>query len=71
MALLLIPFFMPLLLLGWVLTSREEREQQLLDLQAEREVAETWGVLFGRESQVISCDRLFDEEGERVNPSGW
>ena len=71
MALLLIPFFMPLLLLGWVVTSREERAMQLMDLQKEREVAETWGVLFGRESQVISCDRLFEDDGERARPSGW
>jgi hypothetical protein len=71
MALLLIPFFMPLLLLGWVITSREERALQLQDLQQERQVAETWGVLFGRESQVISCERLFDDEGERVSPDYW
>jgi hypothetical protein len=54
MALLLIPFFMPLLLLGWVLTWREDREQQLL----EQQVANTWGVLFGRESQVTSHEGL-------------
>lgn len=71
MALLLIPFFMPLLLLGWVLTSREERALRLQDLKQEREVAETWGVLFGRESQVISGDRLFDEDGHRTEPQGW
>jgi hypothetical protein len=58
MALLLIPFFMPLLLLGWVLTTPEERAQQLLDMQRERQVAESWGVLFGRESAVMICDDI-------------
>jgi hypothetical protein len=58
MALLLLPFFMPLLLLGWAMSWREDRAQQLL----ERQVANTWGVLFGRESQVTSRERLIEEE---------
>jgi hypothetical protein len=58
MALLLLPFFMPLLLIGWAMTWREDRAQQLL----ERQVANTWGVLFGRESQITSRERLIEEE---------
>ena len=49
MALLLFPFFMPLFLIGWVLTPREEREQRLLESRRELEVAATWGVLYSRE----------------------
>lgn len=49
MALLLVPFFMPLFLIGWVLTPREEREHRLLESRREQEIAGTWGVLFGRE----------------------
>jgi hypothetical protein len=49
MALLLLPFFMPLFLIGWVLTPREEREHRLLETNREQEIAQTWGVLFGRE----------------------
>jgi hypothetical protein len=49
MALLLVPFFMPLFLIGWVLTPREEREHRLLESRREQEVAATWGVLYGRE----------------------
>ena len=49
MALLLVPFFMPLFLIGWVLTPREEREHRLLESRREQEVAATWGVLFGPE----------------------
>jgi hypothetical protein len=66
MALLLIPFFMPLLLIGWALSWREDRQQQLV----ERQVANTWGVLFGRESQVTSRERLF-EEGEHSQSRSW
>jgi hypothetical protein len=60
MALLFVPFFMPLLLLGWVLTWREDREQQLV----EQQVANTWGVLFGRESLVTSREQLFEESAD-------
>jgi hypothetical protein len=49
MALLLIPLFMPLLLLGWVLTPREERELRLLESRSEQQIARSWGVLYGRE----------------------
>lgn len=49
MALLLVPFFMPLFLIGWVLTPREEREHRLLESRREQEVAATWGVLFAPE----------------------
>lgn len=58
MALLLLPFFMPLFLIGWVLTPREEREQRLLASERERQVSETWGVLFGRESQLMDRGTL-------------
>lgn len=61
MALLLIPFFMPLLLLGWVVTWREDREQHLV----EQQVANTWGVLFGRESLVTSREQLLEDAGAR------
>ena len=61
MALLLLPFFMPLFLIGWVLTPREEREQRLLATERERSVRETWGVMFGRESQVMSREDVFDD----------
>jgi hypothetical protein len=67
MALLLIPFFMPLLLIGWALTWREDRAQQLL----EQQVANTWGVVFGRESQVTSRQQLFDESGEHSQSRSW
>jgi hypothetical protein len=46
MALLLVPFFMPLFLIGWVLTPREEREHRLLESRREHEIAATWGVLY-------------------------
>ncbi len=49
MALLLVPFFMPLFLIGWVLTPREEREHRLMESRREQEIAATWGVLYGRE----------------------
>lgn len=51
MALLLIPFFMPLFLIGWVLTPREEREHRMLASEREQQFARTWGVVFGRESE--------------------
>jgi len=49
MALIVLPFFMPLLLLGWVLTPRDERDQRQRERTREREFAETWGQLFARE----------------------
>jgi hypothetical protein len=55
MALLLVPFFMPLFLIGWVLTPREEREHRLLESRRELEIAATWGVLYG---QVSAPDDL-------------
>lgn len=67
MTLLLIPFFMPLLLLGWVLTWREDRAQQVV----EQQVANTWGVLFGRESLITSRERLCEEDTERPRPQSW
>ena len=66
MALLLVPFFMPLLLLGWVLTSREERAQRLLDSEREQLIAESWGLLFGRESRLTTRERLFEDEHSRL-----
>jgi hypothetical protein len=71
MALLLVPFFMPLLLLGWVLTSREERAQRLLDSEREQQIAESWGLMFGRESQLTSRERFFEETGERSELQSW
>lgn len=50
MALLLIPFFMPLFLIGWVLTPREDREIRLTESKREKLFAQTWGVAYGRES---------------------
>lgn len=51
MALLILPFFMPLLLLGWVLTPREERELLEHERTSEREFAATWGQIFASEKQ--------------------
>lgn len=67
MSLLLIPFFMPLLLIGWAMTWREDRQQQLL----EQQVANTWGVLFGRESLVTSREQLFQDDGEHPQSRTW
>jgi hypothetical protein len=67
MALLLIPFFMPLLLLGWVLTSWEERAQRLLDLEREQLIAESWGLMFGRESQLTTREGLFEDPSRLRN----
>ena len=58
MALLLIPFFMPLFLIGWVLTPREDREHRLMESDRVKLFAETWGVAYGRESQRLRLDDL-------------
>ena len=58
MALLLIPFFMPLFLIGWVLTPREDREHRLVESDREKLFAETWAVAYGRESQRMHRDEL-------------
>ena len=58
MALIVLPFFMPLFLLGWVLTPPDEREQRKLESVREREFGETWGLVFARESQEMERDRL-------------
>jgi hypothetical protein len=58
MALLLLPFFMPLFLLGWILTPREEREHRVLASRREQQIAATWGVMFGSESQLMRRDQL-------------
>jgi hypothetical protein len=71
MALLLVPFFMPLLLLGWVLTSREERAQRLLDSEREQLIAESWGLIFGRESQLTTRARLFEESDDHSQLQTW
>ena len=62
MALLLIPFFMPLFLLGWVLTPREERELRVIESKREQCFGRTWGVVFGRESQVMRREALLGDE---------
>ena len=57
---LLIPFFMPLFLVGWVLTPREEREHRLLKSRREQQFSRSWGLLYGRESEVMSRQDLQD-----------
>lgn len=52
MALFILPFFMPLFLLGWVLTPREERDLMKSERARERDYEATWGQLFASESQV-------------------
>lgn len=52
MALFILPFFMPLFLLGWVLTPREERDLIARERVREREFAATWGQLYASESHV-------------------
>ena len=52
MGLILLPFFMPLLLLGWILP-REERRERCLEARRERQFHNTWAVLYGSESQVM------------------
>ncbi|PRQ04490.1 hypothetical protein ENSA5_07210 [Enhygromyxa salina] len=58
MALLLLPFFMPLFLVGWVLTPREEREHRLLQSRRELQFGRSWGLLYGRESEVLTREEL-------------
>jgi hypothetical protein len=58
MALLLLPFFMPLFLIGWVLTPRHERELRLAT-KREREAGEVWRAVFASESQVMERDELW------------
>jgi hypothetical protein len=58
MALILLPFFMPLLLLGWILP-RDERRERALEARREQEFGETWAVLYATESQVMQL------------PPGW
>jgi hypothetical protein len=53
MAWLFVPLFLPLLLLGWVLTPREEREHRLLESRREQQFARSWGVLYCRETPPI------------------
>ena len=50
MGLIMLPFFMPLLLIGWLVEPREERELRGHEARQERLFGETWAVLFGRET---------------------
>lgn len=67
MGLVFLPFFMPLFLLGWVLPSEDERALQALEAEQERQIGETWAVLFCRESQVMDRGALaaFEDPGQR------
>lgn len=60
MAFLLVPFFMPLFLIGWVLTPREEREHRLMASQRELEIEATWGVLYGRMPPEDDAESAWD-----------
>lgn len=53
MALILLPLFMPLLLLGWIIEADEERALRDKEAEQEAEVGATWAVVFGRESELI------------------
>ena len=54
MALLLIPFFMPLMLIGWIFPPEHERELEEREAEQDRAYAATWALLYGRESEVIA-----------------
>ncbi len=58
MELLILPFFMPLFLLGWIVVPEDERELRREEARKEKQLAATWAVLFGRESQVIERKAL-------------
>ncbi|MCA9700842.1 MAG: hypothetical protein KC431_25160 [Myxococcales bacterium] len=49
MAFVLLPFFMPLFLLGWVLESADERALADMEAERERQIGETWAIVFARE----------------------
>lgn len=56
MAFLLVPFFMPLVLIRWIFPEHDERELDEQEAEAEQQFGATWAVLYGRESGVISLD---------------
>lgn len=58
MELLLLPFLMPLFLLGWVVPPDYERELRRTEVEQEKQIGATWALLFGRESQVIEIRAL-------------
>lgn len=54
MALLLAPFFMPLMLIRWLFP--EEHEQDEEESECEKQFGETWGVLYGPEAEARPID---------------
>ncbi len=56
---------LPLLLLGWVITSQDERELRRDELERERAFAGSWGIVFARED-VIARWSLMPAQGERA-----
>ncbi|NVB37791.1 hypothetical protein G6O69_08095 [Pseudenhygromyxa sp. WMMC2535] len=50
MVVILLPFFMPLFLLGWVLDTDDERALAKEEARRERDFGATWGVHFAREA---------------------
>jgi hypothetical protein len=47
MALILLPFFMPLMLLGWIFPPEHERELEEEQAEKERQFGQTWALVFG------------------------
>lgn len=56
MALLLLPFFLPLMLIGWMFPPDDEREIEAQEAERERQFGQTWALLYGRESEVLELD---------------
>ncbi len=50
MALILLPFFMPLVLIGWIFPPEREREVDEEQAERERQFGRTWALLFGWEA---------------------
>ncbi len=49
---------MGLMLLGWLLPSDDERALLEIEAERERQVGASWGLLYGRESQLMEDREL-------------
>jgi hypothetical protein len=56
MALLLAPFFMPLVLIRWIFPEHDERELDEQEAEREQQFGATWAILYGRESGLIELE---------------
>ena len=58
MGLLILPMFLPLLLIGWFITPADERELRCREAVRERQFGETWAQLFAREGELPASGAL-------------